>query len=395
MSSTSVITARETSNTALKRRLKSTFLPLGAITVLLAAIWAIMALVPNFSGVPLGYDNPYPKGARALAQVLGDEGVNVTATDNLTDTLTATNNNTDTTIWVTSSEFLTSEDARELTETGAHLVWTNPTPDVLDALPISVSHAGGWATDDSTPPDCDLPAATSAGSITSGGTSFSFPGIDVPRGTNACYDSGFGYHLIDVMVDNGPRITLLDDGYLWSNERITADGHAALGLTLLGSNPSLVWFTPASPEPPTLLEDGELATPIQFTLVATLLAIAAVFVILAAMRRLGPVVSEQLPVVVRASETVRGRARLYRQARAYDRASELLRSATALACAQRLGVSPHAEREALISAIVRVTHYSDTDISALLFGPAPRSEQELLHLADRLATLESEISDVR
>lgn len=151
MSSTSVITARETSNTALKRRLKSTFLPLGAITVLLAAIWAIMALVPNFSGVPLGYDNPYPKGARALAQVLGDEGVNVTATDNLTDTLTATNNNTDTTIWVTSSEFLTSEDARELTETGAHLLWTNPTPDVLDALPISVSHAGGWATDDSSP----------------------------------------------------------------------------------------------------------------------------------------------------------------------------------------------------------------------------------------------------
>ena len=39
-------------------------------------------------------------------------------------------------------------------------------------------------------------------------------------------------------------------------------------------------------------------------------------------RRLGPLVAEQLPVVVRASETVEGRGRLYRSRRARDRAAD-------------------------------------------------------------------------
>src|SRR5690606_41722785 len=43
-------------------------------------------------------------------------------------------------------------------------------------------------------------------------------------------------------------------------------------------------------------------------------------------RRLGPLVTEPLPVVVRASETVEGRGRLYRSRRARDRAAEALRT---------------------------------------------------------------------
>ena len=38
-------------------------------------------------------------------------------------------------------------------------------------------------------------------------------------------------------------------------------------------------------------------------------------------RRVGPLVAEELPVVVRASETVEGRGRLYRSRRARDRAA--------------------------------------------------------------------------
>ena len=44
-------------------------------------------------------------------------------------------------------------------------------------------------------------------------------------------------------------------------------------------------------------------------------------------RRIGPLVAEQLPVVVRASETVEGRGRLYRSRRASDRAADALRTA--------------------------------------------------------------------
>ena len=45
-------------------------------------------------------------------------------------------------------------------------------------------------------------------------------------------------------------------------------------------------------------------------------------------RRIGPLVAEDLPVVVRASETVEGRGRLYRSRRARDRAAQALRTAT-------------------------------------------------------------------
>ncbi|GDY74619.1 hypothetical protein SAV31267_041040 [Streptomyces avermitilis] len=58
------------------------------------------------------------------------------------------------------------------------------------------------------------------------------------------------------------------------------------------------------------------------------LFIAAALAALWRARRLGPLVPERLPVAIRASETVEGRARLYRKANARDRAAAALRSTT-------------------------------------------------------------------
>ena len=55
-------------------------------------------------------------------------------------------------------------------------------------------------------------------------------------------------------------------------------------------------------------------------------------------RRIGPLVAEELPVVVRASETVEGRGRLYRSRRARDRAAQALRTATLQRMLPRLGL---------------------------------------------------------
>ena len=57
-------------------------------------------------------------------------------------------------------------------------------------------------------------------------------------------------------------------------------------------------------------------------------------------RRLGPLVTERLPVAIRASETTEGRARLYRKANARDRAAAALRSATRTRLAPLIGVPP-------------------------------------------------------
>ena len=61
-------------------------------------------------------------------------------------------------------------------------------------------------------------------------------------------------------------------------------------------------------------------------------------------RRVGPLVAEELPVVVRASETVEGRGRLYRSRRARDRAADALRTATLQRLLPRLGLGPNAAR---------------------------------------------------
>ena len=70
-------------------------------------------------------------------------------------------------------------------------------------------------------------------------------------------------------------------------------------------------------------------------------------------RRIGPLVAEQLPVVVRASETVEGRGRLYRSRRASDRAADALRTATLQRLLPRLGLGPNADPTAIVQTIAQ------------------------------------------
>ena len=72
-------------------------------------------------------------------------------------------------------------------------------------------------------------------------------------------------------------------------------------------------------------------------------------------RRVGPLVAEQLPVVVRASETVEGRGRLYRSRRASDRAADALRTATLQRLLPRLGLGPNADPAAVVQTVVQRT----------------------------------------
>src|SRR5580693_10575207 len=64
-------------------------------------------------------------------------------------------------------------------------------------------------------------------------------------------------------------------------------------------------------------------------LIAIQLCVAALLAAAWRARRLGPLVAERLPVVVRAAETAEGHGRLYHARRARDRAAEQLRAAAA------------------------------------------------------------------
>jgi hypothetical protein len=87
-------------------------------------------------------------------------------------------------------------------------------------------------------------------------------------------------------------------------------------------------------------------------------------------RRIGPLVSEELPVVVRASETVEGRGRLYRSRRARDRAADALRTATLQRLLPRLGLGAGASPTAVVTAVAQRSGAGGEFVSYHLFGPA-------------------------
>ena len=109
-------------------------------------------------------------------------------------------------------------------------------------------------------------------------------------------------------------------------------------------------------------------------------------------RRLGPLVTERLPVVVRASETVEGHARLYQSRRARDRAAAALRQAAVTRLAPALGLPPNAEPRRRDRGAGRpVQPRTRREIDAMLYGPAPGSDAELVTLASDLDALEGEV----
>src|SRR5262249_17821095 len=109
-------------------------------------------------------------------------------------------------------------------------------------------------------------------------------------------------------------------------------------------------------------------------------------------RRLGPLVSEELPVVVRASETVEGRGRLYRSRRARDRAADALRAATLQRLLPRLGLGMGAPAPVVVATLAQRSGADANFLSYHLFGPPPATDNDLLQLARALDEIERQVT---
>jgi hypothetical protein len=109
------------------------------------------------------------------------------------------------------------------------------------------------------------------------------------------------------------------------------------------------------------------------------------------MRRLGPLVTEPLPVVVRACETVEGHGRLYRSRRARDRAAAALREAALGRIVTRLGLPRDVPADAVGQELAYRTGRDPGEIRALLFGEVPGDDAALVRLADGLDALEGQV----
>jgi len=158
-----------------------------------------------------------------------------------------------------------------------------------------------------------------------------------------------------------------------------------------------VWLTPqpatgAIPPPAGAPpRQGPTLIPWAAWLVVYQLAIAALLTMIWRARRLGPLIAERLPIVVRASETVEGHARLYQSRRARGRAAQALREAMLARMLPALGLPRGADASAVTQALADRSRLGQQDIAAIVYGPAPATDADLMILTRQLDDLESEV----
>ncbi|MFJ9742276.1 DUF4350 domain-containing protein [Streptomyces sp. NPDC101166] len=338
-----------------------------------------------------------PYGSRALSELLADHGVTTRVVTTLAEARAATG--PDTTLLVTAPDLLTDRQQALLHTTidasAGRTLLVAPGSHSVHTLAPGVTAALAASRTSTLAPRCALPAARTAGTADTGGIRYT----TTLRDADECYPSNRLATLLRIPAASGTGDTVvLGAPDILHNNRLDQHGNASLALQLLGTRPHLAWYLPspadtsAAPEQDAknffdLIPSGWIWGTLQLFVAAALAAFWRA-------RRLGPLVPERLPVAIRASETVEGRARLYRKADARDRAATALRSATRTRLAPLLGV-PAAQAhtpEALLPALD--THLQDDRQTAphtLLFGPPPADDTALTALAEQLDALEREV----
>ncbi|WP_234544074.1 DUF4350 domain-containing protein [Streptomyces shenzhenensis] len=335
-------------------------------------------------------------GSRAVAELLADRGVDTRVVTTLAEARAAAGR--DTTLLVAVPDLLAPHQQSQLQKStarsGGRTVLVAAGSTSVERLAPGVTADPATSLKSTLAPLCTLPAARRAGSADTGGIRYTTTHLDA----DSCYPSQRLATLIRVPAASGGGDTVvLGAPDILLNDRLDEQGNASLALQLLGSRPHLVWYLPSLSDSTAtgtgdqkslfdLLPSGWLWGTLQLFIAAALAAFWRA-------RRLGPLVPEKLPVAIRASETVEGRARLYRKASARDRAAAALRSTARTRLAPLVGVpvsQAHAP-EALLAALSAHLHGDGQALHALLFGPPPGDDAALIALTDQLDALEREV----
>jgi hypothetical protein len=369
-----------------------------AVVVLLAAAVAIATIRSDTRHGSLDPRSADPKGSRAVAELLADRGVDTRVVTTLDEARAAAG--ADTTLLVANPDLLTRRQQTLLhsatDDSAGRTVFVAPGSWSVERLVPGVTADPATSLDSELSPDCSLPAAQRAGTADLGGVRYTTTHLDADQ----CYPSERLATLLRVPQADGDGDTIvLGAPDILHNDRLDEQGNASLALQLLGSRPHLVWYLPSLSDASAADPDDERSffdlLPSGWIWGTLQLFIAAALAALWRARRLGPLVPEKLPVAIRASETVEGRARLYRKANARDRAATALRSTTRTRLAPLVGVPvtrAHAP-EALLPALSSHLHnHGDGQaLHTLLFGPPPSGDAALISLADQLDALEREV----
>lgn len=370
------------------RRYRGTIL-VAAVVLAIVTLGVMLIGDESRTTADLDPDNPGRNGARAVARVLEDQGIEVTIARGA-EALEDTRVDGATTVVVTSTDQLGDSTVRRLrrhAEAGLVIV-VEPSPGVVDAYQLDVS-PHRVSIDDQVAADC---ADELLGDLR----------VEVDRGVayagaaGACFDTDHGA----LYAEPRTGVALLGAGQLLTNDQVTRADNAAVALRLLGQDPRLVWYVPDVRD---LEADDAVAlrTLLPDWIVPGLwlgLVVLLALVVWRA-RRLGRLATEPLPVVVKAIETTQSRGRLYRKVNDRGHAAGVLRHAARSRLASRLHLPRTIadQHDRLAVEVARNSGRTVAEVAALISprGPAPGSDQDLISLAQQLAELEREVSQRR
>jgi hypothetical protein len=360
-----------------------------AILALVIVGVVLAALRPHQQAAYLDPDSAGQQGTRALAEITRQNGTPVTVVRSTSAAAEQMRAQPDAVLVITHSERLLPGDLSTLRALPGDRLLVEPTGDTLEALAPGVVPGGGLS--GTVAPDCSLPAAVNAGDV-------GLPDAqtyNAPAGAAKCYFSDGKPGLVQ-LPGIGSTVTVLGSGAPLTNERLAEEGNAALGMNLVGARSSAVWLLPDPPPPGSGRKSFSDLVPFGVKLAVLQAIIAVVLMALWRARRLGSVVVEPLPVVVRSAETVEGRARLYRSRRAGDRAALALRAGalerlTALLGMPRSAAADPAMATEIIAGISAHTGQAQATIGAALYGPPPMDDAGLVRLAGYLDELERQV----
>lgn len=354
------------------------------VLLALAATWAV-GQRPNADDHRRSPLDPSARGAMAVAEVLRQQGVDVVPVHSYAEAAAALG--PDATLLVDDDWWALTPEAWELVRDASdRIVLLAPTDGALEALAPQASYAGfGGGVADAA---CELPAAQRAGRIDAAGD-----GIDAPASAIRCFPSdGGGWAL--VQLEDGERtVVLLGAADLVRNDRAAEHGHAALLLGLLGERERLVWYQPG--EADLAFEAHDSLARYQadwFAPLVVLIGLVGVAAVLWRGRRMGPVVVERLPVEVRASETMEGRARLYERTGSREHAVQTLRTAALARLARTAGLPRTASRDEIVVASAAASGRDAREVAALLGDSPVPDDRALVRLSDDLLRLEADVA---
>lgn len=352
------------------------------LAVIVAVAGLDVALTASRPGGRMDPAATGPDGAHALVTLLRDRGVDVAVADTIGDAERAAR--PDALVLVAETARIDEDRLRRVARLPGDLLLVQPDARARGTLAAELRTHG--VNSFILEPDCDLREADRSGRVDLGASdTYVAAGVQSVR---SCYHGAL------VLYRSGDRtITVIGSTSFMTNSGLGREGNAALAMNLAGSRTRLVWYAPQR------FEGGTHGTATIFELIPKnvtwlvwQLCLALALAALWKGRRIGPLVTEQLPVTVRASEAVEGLGRLYQSHRARDRAADALRTATLQRLSPRLGLGAAPAPPVVVETVARHIDAHPDWVWHLLFGPSPDSDTGLVQLARVLDDIERQVT---